>query len=66
MEVAERLFPTESTNVAYEKLTLGTMLQQEGSESSLKEGKDLVTAAMATLERHYGAAPTEEGVGSYN
>lgn len=62
LEVAERLFPAGSTNVAYEKLTLGTMLQHEGSEKSLKEGKELVTAAMATLELHYGAVPSAADV----
>jgi hypothetical protein len=65
LEIAERLFPAESTNIAFERLKLGTLLQQSESKDDIKQGKDLVSAAMITLERYFGnaaAAVTDENL----
>ena len=56
LEIAENLFPGKSTNVAFERLKLGTLLQQRGSNDggSVAEGIGLVAVAMKVLELHYG------------
>jgi hypothetical protein len=58
LEIAERLFPANSTNIAFERLRLGTLLQDNGSQDAVKQGKDLVSAAITTLERYFGSEAT--------
>jgi SET domain/Tetratricopeptide repeat len=62
LEIAERLYPADSTNIAFERLKLGTMLQQSGSKDAVKEGKGLASAAITTLERYFGSAAAAAAV----
>jgi len=55
LEIAERLFLADSTNIAFERLRLGALLQENRSNDTAKQGKDLVSAAIITLERYYGS-----------
>ncbi|KAG7672585.1 hypothetical protein Ndes2526B_g08893 [Nannochloris sp. 'desiccata'] len=55
LEIAERVFPHDSTNIAFERLKLGTLLQENGSKDDVKQGKNLVSAAITTLERYFGS-----------
>jgi hypothetical protein len=59
LEIAERAFPAESTNVAFERLRLGMMLQESGSKDGVEQGKLVFGAAMRTLERHFGSAAAD-------